>query len=113
MKLCNQKIVMVDGIAGCGKSFFGDSLAKKLGCCIIHGDSFMFDGVGKMQSEMKQIFGTKPGKEDPRVYINRNLARSENIEQRRELFIQTRDYVEERAMKFLKSTHSELVIFEW
>jgi len=113
MKFSQPIIITIDGISGSGKSFVSDRLATRLKCSVIHGDDIMFEGVGLLQSRMKQIFGNAPGSEDPRVYIDRNLAGEEKIVQRRELFNQTRDYVEEQSIKAIKESDSEICLVEW
>ena len=112
MKL-NCPIIVIDGITCSGKGIVLQHMAKKFHALGINGDPIMLKGVSVLQDRMKRIFGEYPGKEDPLKYLYRNLDCAENIDKRRALFNETRDYIEDQIYNTIKKSDNGLFIAEW
>lgn len=96
----NRPTIIIDGVAGSGKTTLARYIANQTNSTVISGDTFMIEGVSQPQNqvELGHLFGQRPRGEDPGRYLEQHLF-SKPDEQKLLAFLDiVRPYVEEQCV---------------
>ncbi|MCL2755613.1 MAG: AAA family ATPase [Firmicutes bacterium] len=117
MKLRNQKIIVIDGMSGSGKTTAANIIAKRLDGVVIGGDRFLLKSVvsPEKRKTVKNMFGGYPKEGESGIEYLERCYPIATVEQERALFNELRQDVERQILEVIKSTNQidNLFIVDW